>query len=633
LFSIKGKTDQKGPLKTSRTFYAALIAVVLLSVVAWFQFSYPRFATIDLAVNRAQALEIARTHLRTFAQADPDQYISAIIFSFDSTADRYLQKAIGFQKEEEFIAEHNLDLYVWLVRFMKEGEKGEYRIAVSSNTGEVISFGRQLEDSAARSLLDEKAAQKRAEEFLKERFRLDFNNYTFYSKSLGKFDNRIEYNFYWEKKGVFIPWSTDLNSGGARLLTGVALSGDEVLNFSKQILSVPDQFTRDIELKKESGRNLSLLSEILSLLFFVGAIWIVVMRRNHLAMNATKRFYIWITVFLFALTIASGLNNAQGYIYGYPTTQPFTAYILREIIFEILNRFFWIACFVIPCLAGELVRFEALPKKPQAGLFHYVTTTFFSRNVAGVIVLGYAFAMVMIGFQAVIFDFGFKHLGVWVEQTRLSQLSSGYFPFLAAFAIGIQASLTEETLYRMFGISFAAKIFKNLLVAVLISSLVWGLGHTGYMVFPFWFRGLEVTLLGLFTAWVYLRFGLICVIVQHFLFDAFWAGSPYIFGNSDLFNFVMSIVVLALPFVFAAVAYVRNRPVVVRSVEWRLNPAQRFNLEILKGYLLRRRAEPGFEAAGLRQDLIKNGWDIAIIDVAFKQLEIPVLGDNYTQEG
>jgi hypothetical protein len=346
-------------------------------------------------------------------------------------------------------------------------------------------------------------------------------------------------------------------------------------------------------------------------------------------MHTTKKFYIGLTFFLFAVAVVSGLNNAQGYIMGYPTTQPLVPYLIREIVAEALSQFFVIACFIVPCLAGELLHFEVFPKKPQGGFFHYLSTTFLSRQVAQVILLGYAFAVIMVGLQSVIFEMGTRYLDVWVEQMRLSRMSSGYLPFLAAFIIGSNASLVEETLYRLFGISFGVKFLKRLPLAVLVSSLVWGLGHTGYAVFPFWFRGLEVTLLGIFMALVYLRFGIICVIVVHFLFDAFWASSPYIFGRSDPFNFAMSLVVLSLPFWWAAAAYLQNRPEVRKSLEWRLNASQKFNLEILKGFILRKRAEPGFNPETLRIQLIHNGWDIAIIDVGFKQLNITVAGENH----
>ncbi len=613
-------------MKTGKIFYPLLIVLILLSGLAWYKFSYPRFAVIDVSVNRTQAMAIAKEYLRVHRKADPSDYLYSIVFNADNYADRYLQKAVGFEAEEQFIGEHNLDLFVWVVRFMREGEKEEFRLAISSKTGEVISFGQQLDDAAARPSVDEEAARRIAEEFLRTRFNFDFEKYAFHSKSLSKLDNRVDHTFYWEKKGVYVTWDPDPKSGGARLLTNVIVSGEDVLSFSKQVLSPPDQFSRDIEKKRESGRNLGLISSVLSLGFLIGAIWIVVLRKNHLAMNVTKSFYVGCTLCLFALGILSELNNIQGVIAQYPTTQPFGPYLARQMVMAVLGQFFVMACFVIPCLAGELLHFEVFPKKPQGGFFHYVTTTFFSRDVARTIILGYAFTALMIGLQSIIFEFGFRNLGVWLEQTRLNQLSSGHFPFLAAISISLTASLTEETLFRMFGVGFGTKFFKNTAAAVIISSVVWGLGHTNYPVYPYWFRGLEVTLLGIFVSAVYLRFGLLCVVIMHFLFDAFWGSSPYLFGRSDPFNLSMMVVVLALPLIWAIAAFIKNRPVVVREIHWRLTPQQKYNVEIIKGFILRKRAEPGFLPAALKEELVHNGWDVAIIEVAFVQLGVVLPG-------
>jgi len=612
----------KGCLNVRKSIYVLIILCAIVAAGVWIKFSYPRFAHIDLSVSRSQATEIASAYISNKEHVDLSSYKIAVVFNEDTATDVYLQKSIGFQEEEKFIQKHQYDFFAWSVRFFKEGQKEEYSVAVSSKTGEVLLYRHAIEDSAAKEDVKEDAARSKAEEFLKNQFGFDLTNYVFNSKTSSKFDHRIEYTVNWEKKDVYILWDKAPDSGGGKLLTSVMVSGNDVLAFNKQVFSAPDQFNRNIERRKESGRNLGIVAHLGSLAFFIGAIMIVVLRRNHLAMNVTKRFYIGIIVILFALTVISGLNNAQAFIIGYPTTQPFTPFIIRQIIYEVMGSFLFFICFIIPCLAGELLRYEVSPKSPQGGMFHYLTTTFFARNVAQTILLGYCFAVIMMGLQAVIFEFGYRYCGVWVEQTRLNHLSTGYFPFLGILALAVNASVTEETFYRLFGLNFGMKIFRYPIIAILVSSVLWGLGHTGYMVFPFWFRGLEVTILGIFTSIIYLRFGLICVVVQHFLFDAFWAGSPYLFGHSGKMDFTMSLAVLSLPLVFAFFAFVRNQPVIKTKVEWRLNAQQKFNLEILKGFIKRQSEQGSGTADALRAQLIDHGWDVAVVDVAFQQLGI-----------
>ena len=616
--------SQKASLNSRRLRYLIFFICVFISAWAWLHFTYPKFSHIDLTITRAQALQIATDYVQSKDPSGFKAYKRAIVFDVDNQTDRYLQKAIGFDKEDQFLQDNDYDLFFWSIRFFKEQQKEEHRIILSSKTGEILSYSHLLDESTARPEISEADAQEAAKSFLKDRFKYDFNEWIFNTKNKTKFDHRIEYTFSWEKKNIYIPWSSAPNTGGGKLLSTVVVTGQEIAAYSKQGFSIPEQFGRYVDGRKESGRNLGLVSNIGSLCFVIGAIWIILLRRNHLAMNVTKKFYLNMVIVLFFLAIVSILNNSQSFLFSYPTTQPFLPFFIRQTISAVLERFLFFICFIIPCLAGELLRFEIFPKRPQMSALHYVTTTFFSRDVARTIFLAYCLTIIMIGLQTAIFQYGYKFCDVWMEQGRLSRFSSAYFPFLGVLILGANASLTEETFYRLFGINISFKIFRNPVLGILIPSVIWGLGHTSYIVFPFWFRGLEVTLLGVFTALVYFRFGLICVVVQHFLFDAFWASAPYVFGRSPNIDFWMSLFVLAMPFIFAAVAFILNRSVQPKPVEWRLNEQQRYNLEILKGFIETKKQAHPFDANQLRRQLIHNGWDVAVIDVAFQQLNIPL---------
>lgn len=611
-----------------RLRYFLLLVAVPVSALIWFQFAYPRFSNIDLSVTRAQAVKIACDYVSSKERVDVNEYHRAVVFDVDVNGDRYLQKALGFEEEEKFIKEHRHDMFYWSLRFFKEGQKEEFRVIVSSKTGEIVSYNHILDDTADRPDTNEADAQIKARNFLIKQFNVNFDEWDFNSKNNTKHDHRTDYSFTWEKKNVYIHWSPEPKSGAGKLLATVTVTGDEVLAYSKQTFSIPEEFSRYVERMKESGRNLSLVSSIGSLLFVIGAIWVIMLRRNHLVMNRTKVFYIKVIGFLFVLSVLSALNNAEGYIISYPTTQPLVPFFIRQAIYEIIERFLFFVCFIIPCLAGELMRFEVFPRKPQLGFFHYVTSTFLSRDVARTIFLGYCFAVIMIGFQTTIFEFGYRYCEVWMEQSRLSRFSSAYFPFLGVLLIAVNASISEETLYRLFGVNFSIKFFRNMALGILVPSVIWGLGHTGYIVFPFWFRGLEVTLLGIFSVLVYLRFGIIAVVVQHYVFDAFWASAPYIFGKSANVDFWTSLLVVALPFIFAVIALIINRPVQNKNVQWKLNAAQRYNLEILKNFIEIKNHEKSFNADKLREELIHYGWDIAVIDVAFQELKIHFSAEN-----
>ena len=142
-------------------------------------------------------------------------------------------------------------------------------------------------------------------------------------------------------------------------------------------------------------------------------------------------------------------------------------------------------------------------------------------------------------------------------------------------------------------------------------------------VIPMWFRGLEVTLLGFLFSFFYLKYGLLTVIVAHYLFDAFWTNSAYLLGQTTPFLFYSSIAVLALPLIFGIIAFIINRSDEERAMIWKLNKHQVYNIEILKTFLndknmLKNKNEEDLHK--LKKGIISNGWDIAVVEMAFDDI-------------
>ena len=95
------------------------------------------------------------------------------------------------------------------------------------------------------------------------------------------------------------------------------------------------------------------------------------------------------------------------------------------------------------------------------------------------------------------------------------------FEFLKYYFDSFSTAIYEEVLYRMFFICLFASVFKKTWPAVLISSVLWGFLHFSYQFEPYYIRGLELTLIGLFYGWVMIRYGIISVIFAHFLYNSF----------------------------------------------------------------------------------------------------------------
>lgn len=93
--------------------------------------------------------------------------------------------------------------------------------------------------------------------------------------------------------------------------------------------------------------------------------------------------------------------------------------------------------------------------------------------------------------------------------------------FLKYFSDSLSTSIYEESLYRLFLVYFFILMLKRKWVAIVLSSMIWGFLHFSYQFEPYYIRGLELSIVGVFYGWTMLRYGILSVIVAHFLYNIF----------------------------------------------------------------------------------------------------------------
>lgn len=598
-------------------------ALALLGAAIWYRYTLPQLSFIDLSVDRDQAAQIATDYLLAktgMSVAEKDSYTRVAIFSSANHTDRFLQTCLGFKGEIDFLKQHQLELFLWDIRFFKESVKEEFLVTVSAGTGEVLGYRRLLDSSVARPEQSQEAAKQTAITFLQKKFNFKIEDYEPFSFNSKKLDNRTDHYFSWKKKDVFIPWSKTPDTGGGKLITSITVAGDEVLAFFKTNLDIPEQYHRYLDRAQNIGRNLSLIFRVMFYILLTASIFYVVVRRNDLVMQSVKNFAISLTAFIFVLHMANYFNEFQNVLFSYPTTTPMASYLWRNIITAFLDTFITVLSILMPCLAGESLHRDTFSERREGSFLHYLRSTFFSRSASQTILLGYLTAIILIGIQSLAFEFGQRYWGVQIQYSWMAQMSASYIPFLAAFILGTNAAFTEEICFRLFGINIGKKFLKNTAAACVFASVIWGYGHSGYLVFPMWFRGVEVTLMGLFLSYVYLRYGLLTVITAHYLFDVFWGASAHLLGQSSAYLFFSSILILLLPLFFALAAHILNRSNEERPLRWKLSRHQLYNLEILKDFLRNRKLLETHPREELKKEIASHGWDSAVVDIAFEDL-------------
>jgi len=602
-------------MKISLKEWVIFIVLAIISFSIWLAIGYSQFKNIDLSIDRREALKRAQSYLTSIG-VKQDEFSSAIVFYTDDATDRYLQKTLKL-KEDAFIRENKYELFFWQIRFFKKFSKEEYVFGISPQTGEIIAYSHSIDDIEARPYMEKELAKKKVEEFLKETFKLDMNEYIFHEEKVSRLEKRVDYSFFWEKKGVYIPWQKD--QGGAKLLMGGIISGEEIRGYYKGTLDIPEKFDRYIENQLSSGLYYAGFSRFAMLGFLVYSVFLVINRRYDSAIRVSKKWYISLAIFLGVLSVLYLVNNSQNLIFNYSTSSSFGSYIGSQVQSALVNILFFSVLFIMPAYAGESLRQEVMPHKQQASFFYYLRTTFASRSVASSILLGYLVFLIILGLQTLIFHLGQEYLGVWKEWMHLTQFSAAYIPFAGALIISMNASFGEEIIFRIFGLSFAKKFLKNTALAIVVIAVCWAVGHSGYAIFPFWFRVLEVTIIGVLFGTLFFKYGIIVLIVAHYLMDAFLSCAPYILGKSLPFLFWGSAGVLLLPLILALAAYFRNKPEIFRAPEFLFDDNQMYNLGILKAYVSLMKSK-GALPGQIKEELLRHNWDSLIVETAIDQV-------------
>lgn len=171
---------------------------------------------------------------------------------------------------------------------------------------------------------------------------------------------------------------------------------------------------------------------------------------------------------------------------------------------------------------------------------------------------GYVWAFVLLGVQTIMFIILSYTLHNWsttdASQSPYNMRYAWLLPIVAWLA-----GLSEEAIYRLFGIRMLKKLVKNTFIASLITTLIWAFGHTLYPIYPVSSRPIELTVIGLLFSYIFIRYGFIAVMFAHVVFDSILMGATLIFMQERV-NIGAGIVTIIMPFVVGYIVYRFNPP-------------------------------------------------------------------------
>ena len=260
-----------------------------------------------------------------------------------------------------------------------------------------------------------------------------------------------------------------------------------------------------------------------------------------------------------ALTFLSQLNGMPLQEFHYATTDSYESFLIRQVLTALMAGLGAGGLLFVLTAGAETVYREMFAGKISLrSLFAMrgVRTKRFFMGAA----LGIALTALFFAYQTAFYIVA-SHFGAWSPaDVPYDDMLNTRFPWLFVLFGGFFPAVSEEFLFRMFGIPFLRKLARSTAIAVVLAGLIWGFGHTNYPNEPFYIRGVEVGIGGIALGMVMLRWGILPTLVWHYSIDAMYTAMLLMRSHSWYFRLsgAASAGIIVLPVLVALAAYWRK---------------------------------------------------------------------------
>jgi membrane protease YdiL (CAAX protease family) len=525
------------------------VCLVLLAGTTWYSVrnfyrAFPE-ASIDFRVSRGEAQGLGAGFLSGLGY-HIGGYREASSFTFDDDAKTFLEREAGLERANQLM-ETRVRLWRWSYRWFRPLQKEEFRAELTTR-GELAGFTHSLPEDAPLPAVSAAEASALAQDFLRARLHRDPASLEFVEASDVTRPHRTDRVFTWKER--------DFNLHDATIRLEVTVLGNQVGGY-REYLKIPDQWSRDYERLRSKNEMAQTVDTAVMLALLVGMVVVIVMRVRGQEIR-WRRAAVVGTVGM-ALSFFSSLNEFPLHEFGYPTTDAYSAFLLRLLLQAVLAALGAGGLLFVLTAGAEALYREAFPDKVAlANLFRprgLRTKRFFLGSILGITLTG-----VFIAYQTFFYIVAYR-FGAWSPaDVPYSDLLNTRFPWLFVLFGGFLPAVSEEFLFRMFAIPFLRKLVRSVMVAVVLAGFIWGFGHAGYPQQPFYIRGVEVGIGGVALGLIMLRWGILPTLVWHYSVDAMYSAMLLLRSQSLYFRLsgAASAGIIVLPVMLALVAYWRR---------------------------------------------------------------------------
>lgn len=511
--NIKNSKISKVKLPLVKLPLILIILFALLGLIVFIKYYDTAFplASISFKVDREKAAPIAAGYLNDLGYS-VEGFETTTVFSYHRDAKEYLEKHLPLEEANLYMGK-DVPVWFWYVRFFKYSQQEEYQVLVEPS-GRVISFKRVISEDLPMDSLTMEEGREAALSFLSSQG-IDISKLELAEQGGTQQKGRTDRSYSFKDKNI--------SAAGAFVHYNVHFQGNEPGYYSAY-LYVPQDMKIQWRDERQKGKTLVQAANLLLIFLILGIIYYVykngVIFRRKLALYLAGAIVI---VVLLEQTNSLPLSLSQ-----YVTNIARGSYWMGIWIGIIMSAaVYGIMTFFTASLGTSLSEKEFTKERPIAALG--------GSKIPLYIFIGYASAFIILGYD-VIFYLAGKNFGIWTPMhIPYDNILSTPLPWVNALFVGFSAAVLEELFFRMCAITYLSRITNNKFIILIVPAVIWAALHCNYPQEPFYIRGIELTFVGIFLGWLYMRYGILSVIVSHYAINAIYgsmllmkSGSPYL---------------------------------------------------------------------------------------------------------
>ncbi|GAA3408840.1 CPBP family intramembrane glutamic endopeptidase [Paenibacillus hodogayensis] len=414
------------------------------------------------------------------------------IYQSDKLLSGYVQKNGLVHGYKDHFAE-NVPIDFYRVELAAEG-KTVYKVDVNMTNGSVLGWQKRSSGSAP-SVRDGRLI---AETYLQQAG-IPLEGLQMLIPNTTK-----PYQFAFEHRGVKL--------GEAKLREIVEIRDGEVTAYRKELL-VPKSHTDWVGKQDRAASTMTRWNMIVSVIMGMAAIALMITRRKQIAFVRG----LWLTFTFLVLYWINNWNMLPAFkSLETDTIDPFLASDTTGGMMILMN--------IVVAVMGAVGYFSLAAGQPlwqDRGLHLWPRwrEDGFGEDVLAGMKRGYLLACFLLGLQSLLFFIAEQRFDMWAVNdpsgSMYNLLKPELFPLMAW-----TAAISEEAIYRFFGIALFRRLLPSTFLAVLVPSMIWAFSHTQYPIYPVYTRFIEVTVLGVVFGYAFLKFGFATVLFAHAIMDS-----------------------------------------------------------------------------------------------------------------